>query len=303
LAKAGNTTARTVAAQGVAQGLRDFALLVKFRLTVTVVLSSVMAYLIAAPGRISPAALITLAAGGFLVTGAANALNQVLEKDYDKLMERTANRPLAAGRMSTSDGVLAAGFMALFGISLLALFNPWTAFFGTFALLSYAFVYTPMKRVSPLAVTIGAVPGALPTLIGCVAAQGELTWLGLTLFVLQFLWQFPHFWSIGFLGYEDYTKAGYEFIPKQGGIVDAQKIGRWALVSALILIPLALVPACLGATGWISAVLVALLGTAYSVFAYRFLRRAERKTALQLMFFSFGYIPLSLLLFWSDKLM
>ena len=282
--------------------IQDLFQLVKFRLSATVVFSSVIAYLIATNGEISLTALFILAAGGFLTTGAANTLNQVLEKDFDRLMKRTAERPLAAGRMTISDAVLAAGFMSLFGISLLAVFNPWTAFFGTFALVSYAFVYTPMKRVSPGAVTIGAVPGALPTLIGCVAAQGELTWLGLTLFAIQFCWQFPHFWSIAYLGYEDYSKAGYKLVPEAEGDINLKKLGRQALLYALALVPLALLPACLGGTGWISASIVVVLGLLYCVFAWRFLQRPERKTALQLMFFSFGYIPLSLLLYWADKI-
>jgi len=284
------------------QRLRDFLMLVKFRLSVTVVFSSVIAYLIAAPGAISWIALVVLAAGGFLVTAAANTLNQVLEKDYDRLMKRTEDRPLAAGRMKIADAVLAAGFMSLFGISFLALFNPWTAFFGTFALVSYAFVYTPMKRVSPGAVLIGAIPGALPTLIGCVAAQGELTWLGLVLFAIQFCWQFPHFWSIAFLGYEDYARAGYKLVPETNGKIDVSKLGWQALLYALALVPLALLPAYLGATGWLSGVIVAILGAIYSYFAWRFLQVPARKTALQLMFFSFGYIPLSLLLYWGDKI-
>jgi len=284
------------------QRLRDFLMLVKFRLSVTVVFSSVIAYLIAAPGAISWIALVVLAAGGFLVTAAANTLNQVLEKDYDRLMKRTEDRPLAAGRMKIADAVLAAGFMSLFGISFLALFNPWTAFFGTFALVSYAFVYTPMKRVSPGAVLIGAIPGALPTLIGCVAAQGELTWLGLVLFAIQFCWQFPHFWSIAFLGYEDYARAGYKSVPETNGKIDVSKLGWQALLYALALVPLALLPAYLGATGWLSGVIVAILGAIYSYFAWRFLQVPARKTALQRMFFSFGYIPLSLLLYWGDKI-
>lgn len=284
------------------QRIQDGLMLVKFRLSATVVFSSVIAYLIAAPGAVSWTALLILAAGGFLVTGAANALNQVLEKDYDSQMKRTANRPLAAGRMKTSEAVLAAGFMSLIGISLLALFNPWTAFFGTFALVSYAFVYTPMKRVSPAAVLIGAVPGALPTLIGCVAAQGELTWLGLVLFGIQFCWQFPHFWSIAYLGHEDYSHAGYKLVPEVGGQIDLKKLGIQALLYALVLVPLGLLPAYLGATGWVSAGIVAGLGGVYSVFAWQFLQHPVRKTALGLMFFSFGYIPISLLLFWADKI-
>lgn len=282
--------------------IQDLLQLVKFRLSATVVVSSLLAYLIAAAGEINLTALLILAAGGFLTTGAANTLNQVLEKDFDRLMKRTADRPLAAGRMKISEAVLAAGFMSLFGISLLALFNPWTAFFGTFALVSYAFVYTPMKRVSPGAVAIGAIPGALPTLIGCVAAQGELTWLGLTLFAIQFCWQFPHFWSIAYLGHEDYSNAGYKLVPEVEGGIDLKKLGRQALAYAGALIPLAILPAYLGATGWISASIVAVLGVAYSYFAWQFLQKPERKTALQLMFFSFGYIPLSLLLYWADKI-
>jgi len=285
------------------QSIKDFVALVKFRLTITVVFSSIIAYLIAVSGTIAWLNVIVLAIGGFFVTAAANTLNQVLEKDYDKLMKRTADRPLAAGRMKISEAVLLAGFMSLIGISLLALFNPWTAFLGTFSLVAYAFVYTPMKRVSPAAITMGAIPGALPTLIGVVAAQGTLGWLGLILFAIQFCWQFPHFWSIGFLGYEDYSKAGFKFIPEVDGQLDIKRMGHQSLGFALLLIPLGLLPFLLGQTGIFSAILVTFLGITYSYFAFGFLKKPERKTALQLMFFSFGYIPFSLLLFWGDKLM
>ncbi|MEM1215090.1 MAG: heme o synthase [Bacteroidota bacterium] len=284
------------------QRIRDIFILVKFRLSATVVFSSLVAYLIATSGTINWLALLILGTGGFLVTAAANALNQALEIEYDRVMQRTADRPLAAGRMTMSDAVMAAGFMSLFGISLLAMFNPWTAFLGTFALVSYAFVYTPMKRVAPAAVIVGAVPGALPTLIGCTAAQGELTWLGLTLFAIQFCWQFPHFWSIAYLGYEDYDKAGYQFIPKADGQLDANELGQRALRNTLVLLPLGCLPFYLGETGLWSAIGVTILGLAYSCFAYRFKQNAERKTALQLMFFSFGYIPLALLMYWADKI-
>jgi protoheme IX farnesyltransferase len=288
---------------GLLQRVQDLKMLVKFRLTTTVVFSSVMAYLIAATGPVNGWAIAILATGGFLVTGAANALNQVLEKDFDKLMSRTADRPLAAGRMKVSEAVLAAGFMSLIGISFLALFNPWTAFLGTFALVSYSFVYTPMKRVSPDAVTIGAVPGALPTLIGCVAAQGELTWLGLTLFGIQFLWQFPHFWSIGYLGREDYAKAGYRLLPVKDGQLNLRKLGGQALLATVVLIPIGLLPTWLGVTGWVAGATVVVLGMGYAYFAWRFQREPVRKTALQLMFYSFVYIPLSLLVIWGDKIM
>ena len=189
-----NTRTKTVASNPVnivSQKVQDFGELVKFKLNLTVVFSAVMAYLIAATGTVNWVAVMILALGGFFVAGAANALNQVLERDYDKLMKRTADRPIAAGRMSVSEGVLTAGLLGILGLMLLALFNPWASFFGMMALLSYAFLYTPMKRISPAAIAIGAFPGALPMLIGCVAFQHELTSLALALFALQFFWQFP----------------------------------------------------------------------------------------------------------------
>lgn len=299
---AANVESTTTVLAAWRQTLRDYQLLVKLRLTLTVVFSSVMAYLIAAAGPIEWWPLLVLALGGLMTTGAANTLNQVLEKDYDQLMARTKDRPLAAGRMQTSRAVLAAGFMALIGISLLALFNPWTAFFGTFALVSYAFVYTPMKRVSPDAVTIGAVPGALPMLIGCAAAQGELTWLGMALFAIQFLWQFPHFYSISYLGYADYRKAGYRLVPEKEDGPDFRGLGRGAIFTSLLLVPLAFAPAWLGYGGLFSAVCVALLGLGFAWFSWQFYRNPSRPTALKMMFYSFAYIPFALLLFWLDKL-
>lgn len=282
------------------QKVQDYYLLVKLRLSLTVVFSSVLAFLIAANGPVSWVAVAILAIGGFLVTGAANSLNQVLEKDYDSLMKRTADRPLAAGRMKTSEAVLAAGLMSLFGISLLALFNPWTAFLGTLSLVAYAFLYTPVKRISPLAVVIGAVPGALPTMIGCVAAQGQLSLLALSLFAIQFLWQFPHFWSIGYLGFSDYQKAGYQLMPAKNGQPDPN-VGLQAFLYTLFLLPASGLPFFLGVSGVISLVVVLLLGLAYIWFAWKFFRRYDRKSALGLMFFSFGYIPLTLIAFWLDK--
>ncbi len=285
----------------VGQKVHDYKLLVKLRLTLTVVFSSVMAFLIAAPGAIDWLAVGTLALGGFLVTGAANSLNQVLEKDYDRLMKRTADRPLAAGRMKVSEAVLAAGLMSLFGICLLALFNPWASFFGMVALVSYAFLYTPMKRVSPLAVLIGAVPGALPTLIGAVAAEGQLTSLALVLFGIQFFWQFPHFWAIGWLGHEDYHRAGYKMLPTVDGKPDPNT-GMQAFIYALFLLPAGFLPYLMGVTGSISAVVVLLLGAVYAAMGFNFFRRNDRKTALALMFYSFLYLPATLVAFYLDKM-
>ena len=261
-----------------------------------------MAYLIALNGSINWPIFAALCFGGFFVTGAANALNQVLERDTDQLMKRTADRPVATQRMSVSQAIMIAGFSSMIGIMLLAMINPWTAVLGTLSLILYAFLYTPMKRISPIAVFIGAIPGALPTMIGCVAAQGDLTTLGLVLFGIQFFWQFPHFWAIGWLGNEDYSKAGYKLVPMRDGKMDDKEMGWQSLLCALVLIPVGLLPYFTGVSGLWSAVVVSLLGIGYAVMAWRFYRQPERKTALGLMFYSFAYIPFSLILLFIDKI-
>lgn len=285
----------------VSQKVRDFGELVKFKLSLTVVYSAVMAYLIAAQGSINWLSVLILSVGGFCVSGAANALNQVLERDFDKLMKRTADRPLAAGRMTVSEAVLAAGILSIIGLMLLALFNPWASFFGVIALLSYAFLYTPMKRIGPSAIAVGALPGALPMLIGCVAFQGELTSLALTLFLLQFFWQFPHFGAISWLGFEDYQKAGFKFVVSKDGKQD-RSIGLQGVFYALCLLPVGLVPFYTNITGVVSAVIVSVLAVAYAWFGWNLYRQSDRKAAVQLMFFSFFYLPVALTALWLDKI-
>ncbi len=292
---------KTGAWEAFAQRLQDYKLLVKLRLSLTVVFSSVLAYLIAQSGPIQFWPLFVLALGGFLVTSAANVLNQVLEKDYDRLMRRTADRPLPAGRMTSSNAVLLSGFMSLAGITLLALFNPWTAFLGMLAMVTYAFLYTPLKRVSPAAIAVGAIPGALPTMIGVVAAEGQMSYLALALFGLQFFWQFPHFMSIGWLAYEDYQHAGYKLLPAAD---ESQKrnLGFQSMVYAGFLLLLSWSPYWLGTCGILSAFFVTALSAGYLFFAWRFYRHNDRRTALQLMFYSFLYIPAALLTYLIDKI-
>ncbi len=260
-----------------------------------------MAYLIAAEGGVNWLSVLILSLGGFCVAGAANALNQVLERDFDKLMKRTANRPLATGRMTVSEAVLAAGILSIIGLMLLAMFNPWASFFGVIALLSYAFLYTPMKRISPSAIAVGALPGALPMLIGCVAYQGELTSLALTLFLLQFFWQFPHFGAISWIGFEDYQKAGFKFVVAKDGKQDPS-IGLQGVFYALCLVPVGLVPFFTNVTGFVSAVVVSILALAYAWFGWNLYRQSDRKAAMQLMFFSFFYLPAALTALWLDKI-
>jgi protoheme IX farnesyltransferase len=282
------------------QKVEDFKLLVKFRLTLTVVFTSMMAFVLASPGAVEWGWMFVLALGGFLVTGAANALNQVLEKDYDKLMTRTENRPIAAGRMTVSQAVLWAGFMSLGGIVFLAMFNVWAAFFGMLALVSYAFIYTPLKRVSPIAIPVGAFPGALPMLIGAVAVQGELTTFAITLFTIQFFWQFPHFWAIGWLGFDDYQKAGFKLVPAHEGQRD-QKTGWYAFLYATFLVFVPFMFTWNGEVSMAAILVLALIGALYALYGFRLYKEKTRKAALQLMFASFFYLPLVLAVMMIDK--
>ena len=272
--------------------------LTKFKLSMMVLMSSVLGYLVVAGFDTSPLILGLLTIGGFLTTAAANILNQVLERDFDSLMERTKNRPLAANRMKVSEAVLMAGIAMVLGIGMLAFINPLTALLGTLSLLSYAFVYTPLKRYTTASVAVGAIPGALPVLIGTCAFEGSLSILGLTLFGIQFLWQFPHFWAIGWLSFEDYKKAGYKLLPinEQGNIDD--NIGMYSGIYALLLIPVCYLgfinDARISLTMFILSIV---LSIAYLAFCVLLQKRKDRKSALGLMFSSFFYLPLILLVY------
>jgi heme o synthase len=282
--------------------MQDYGILMKFKLSLTVVFSAVMAYLIALEGTTNWGYVITLFLGGFFTTGAANALNQVLEKDYDKLMKRTENRPLPTGRMSSSEAILVAGLSSLIGVTLLAIFNPMTAFLGMVSLISYAFVYTPLKRVSNISVFVGAIPGALPIVIGCTAAQnGNLTGLATSLFTLQFIWQFIHFLAIAWLGDEDYKNAGFFMMPSKTGAKD-KTTGLHSIVHSLILIPVSWMPYFLGATGLISAIILTVLALSFLYCAINLYKECSREAARKQMFFSLAYLPIALFALYFDKI-
>ena len=282
--------------------MQDYGILMKFKLSLTVVFSAVMAYLIALEGTINWGYVVALFLGGFFTTGAANALNQVLEKDYDKLMKRTENRPLATGRMTSSEAILVAGLSSLIGVTLLAIFNPMTAFLGMVSLILYSFVYTPMKRVSNISVFIGAIPGALPIVIGCTAAQnGTLTGLATALFTLQFIWQFIHFLAIAWLGDEDYKNAGFYMMPSKNGEKD-KTTGLHSIVHSLILIPVSWMPYFLGVTGLVSAIILTVLALSFLYFAFNLYKECSREAARKQMFFSLAYLPIALFALYFDKI-
>jgi len=283
------------------QKIEDYKLLIKFRLTLTVVFSSIMAYILATPGKLDWVGVGTIALGGFLVTGAANALNEILEKDYDREMTRTANRPLPAGRMKMPEAILIAGIMSITGVMLLAMFNFWAAFFGMVSMLSYAFIYTPLKRISPFATLVGAVPGAMPMLIGAVAIEGQLSAFALLLFAFQFFWQFPHFWAIGWLGFDDYKKAGFKLVPTVKGKKDP-RIGIHSAIYALFLLPVVGGLFFIGKLSLFALIVMAILTVWYAIFGMRLYKKRTQNAALRLMFSSFIYLPLSLIIMWIDKI-
>jgi protoheme IX farnesyltransferase len=292
---------KTSVVGGFTQAITDFGLLVKFKLTLLVLFSAVMSFAIVSGGNINWSAMLMLAMGGFLITGSANALNQVLECDYDILMPRTANRPVATGRWSISKAVLWAGLMAVGGITILSSFNPLTGFLGTLSLISYAFVYTPLKRSTPLAVVVGAVPGALPLIIGCVAQEGGISSTALMLFTLQFLWQFPHFWAVAWLADDDYKKAGFYLLPSSTGARD-ETTGLLSFGFCLLMEGNVMVSYWLGLVGlWASAVLFILNGY-WAWRCWLLYRNCSREAARSQMFVSFAHLPLSLLVILLDKL-
>lgn len=286
---------------GLVQACTDFGLLVKFKLTLLVLFSAVMSYAIVCEGKINLAAMTLLAVGGFLITGAANALNQVLERDYDILMPRTANRPVATGRMSVSTAVLLAGLMALLGITMLSMLNAMAGFLGTLSFISYAFVYTPMKRTTPLAVAVGAVPGALPLIIGCVAHEQIISPMAWMLFGLQFLWQFPHFWAVAWLADDDYKKAGFRLLPSRNGERDSTT-GLLSFVFCLLLIASAVISYCLGFVGAVAASALILLNLWWAGKCWKLYKTCSREAARAQMFVSFAHLPFSLIVILLDKI-
>lgn len=280
--------------------VEDLKQLVKFNLTLFVVLSAVVGYLLASTGSMHWVELFYLICGGFLITGSSNTLNQIIEKDYDRLMLRTANRPLPAGRMEVTEAIIWAGSMGVGGIFFLALFNQLTAVLGAASLIIYAFIYTPLKRISPLSVAVGAIPGALPSMIGCIALEGKISLLSITLFGIQFFWQFPHFWSIGWLGFDEYKKAGFNIMPLPSKERD-HSIGMFSMIYALFLIPIsllfifyppvsstAILGLCLAAIGFTFA--------AWGLFTYN-----DQAHAKKLLYASLIYLPTIQIILLIDK--
>lgn len=275
--------------------------LTKFRLSALVAFSAGMGYLLAAKTDIDWNHFSLFALGGFLCTASANIINQIKEVGYDALMKRTMNRPLPTGKLTTTNAWIYSMILGVLGFTILFNFiNPFCAFLSLLSIVLYAFVYTPLKRVGPIAVLVGAVPGALPTLIGWVAMTNEIGFTALLLFGLQFIWQFPHFWAIAWLGDEDYKRAGFRLLPGSGekNLNTAFTI----MIYTLFLIPLGLLPAYFGVTGKVSAVIVTVMGTLFLMQTFYLMKTCSRKAALGMLIGSITYLPIVQVAFVFDKL-
>ncbi len=283
---------------------RDLAAFFKLRLSLIVVLSAILGYFMGT-STADWGALAALSLGGLLLTGASNGFNQVWERDLDRLMRRTEDRPLPSGRMSVVEGLLIAGVSAISGILILWFFlNPLCGILGVIAIFFYVFLYTPMKQKSALAVFIGAFPGAIPPMLGYVAATGEFGVEPGALFATQFMWQFPHFWAIAWVAHDDYQRAGYKLLPFNAG--RSKRSAFQILLYSLFLIPVSLLPWALPAEapmiGNAGMTIVLASGLAFAWLAFRLYRSSTTKDAKILMFASFIYLPIVQVMYVIDKL-
>jgi protoheme IX farnesyltransferase len=283
-----------------AQKVRAYFDLTKFRLSSTVVFSSAIGFTLASD-KIVWSKLLLFSIAAFATTASANIINQIIERNLDKLMTRTENRPLPSGRLSVKEASIFGWIMA--AIAMYILFYEFNYKAGLLALLSmflYGFVYTPLKRVGVIAVAVGALPGAFPPMIGWVAAVNHFGLEPGILFAIQFFWQFPHFWAIAWVLNDDYTKAGFKLLPSSGGqnLNSAIQI----MIYTLFLLPLCWVPYYLGMTGINSAVIAMVFGILFLAQTFHLMRKVDRKAALQLMFGSFIYLPVVQIAYLLDKI-
>lgn len=282
--------------------IKDYSEFLKLRLASLVVLSSVICYALAA-AEFNVAIMGALVVGGTLLTGASNGFNEIIERDLDALMDRTKQRPLPTSKMTIAEAWIAAILFGAMGVGILWYFiNPMSGILGLAAMFLYAVVYTPMKQKTPFAVFVGAFPGSIPPMLGCVAATegfGQITLLSLLMFSVQFIWQFPHFWAIAWRVHDDYLKAGFKMLPSAGG---RDKGTAFQIVVYTIgLIPVSLLPTFFGYTGAISAIVAVIAGIIFTKQAFDLYRTLSADDAKRLMFGSFFYLPIVQLAYLLDK--
>lgn len=282
--------------------VKDYALLLKLRLAFLVVLSALSGYLFVGGGF--NANFWFLIVGGFLITGASNGFNQIIERDLDKKMNRTSNRPIPAGRMTVNEALIISLISAIAGAVLLFQINYFSGILGLLALVMYVFIYTPLKRITPWAVFVGAFPGAIPPMLGVIAVTGTFEGeAGLTaglLFFIQFVWQFPHFWAIAWVLDEDYARGGFSLLPSKTR--KSKKSAFQILIYTLFMLPVSLIPWVLDWTSDITLIVGALAGMWFFIKAYQLYLNLSDKSAKALMFASFIYLPIIQFLYVFDKI-
>jgi len=281
--------------------ISNFKEITKIRLSISVVFSSLAGYLLGA-NIVDIKTLILLAIGGYCMVGASNAYNQIIERDQDALMIRTRNRPVPSGRMSVNQAFIIAVVLTLAGIAILYTINPKTAMFGAVSIFLYTSIYTPLKLKTPFSVFVGAIPGAIPFMLGWVAATNDFGIEPGTLFMIQFFWQFPHFWSIGWFLYEDYERAGFFMLPTK----KRDKGTAYQIIAYTVWTILASILPVFGLTGSLSlsvvaAVVIFLFGLVMLYFAILLFRKMTSKAARKLMLASVSYITLLQIVYVLDK--
>jgi protoheme IX farnesyltransferase len=295
-----STSATALPAHGTAR-VRAFVELLKVRLSMLVAFSCAFGYGLALQGAVDWITLVMLFIGGFLMSGASVCVNQIIEKDLDKLMNRTMSRPLPTNRVSVNEAMVFSMTCLLASVVILWIYtNPLTVILSVISMILYSFVYTPMKRVGAIAVFIGAIPGALPPLLGWIAATGSISHEALIIFGIQFIWQFPHFWAIAWVADEDYKKAGFKLLPSGGG-KDLNTAIQIAIYT-MFLIPLGLLPAKFGMTGIDSAIIATVCGVAFFAQTFSLMKSGSQVSAKRLMFGSFIYLPIVQIAYLVDKI-
>ena len=292
---------KTVVRPTLGDRVRVYAELMKLRLSLLVAFSAAFGYVLAVPGPVDGVVLTILCVSGFLLSGASTTINQIQERDVDGLMKRTQNRPLPTERVSTQEASWLAVISAVVALGLLLLFtNMLTAVLALLSLALYSFVYTPLKKVSPIAVLVGAFPGAMPPLLGWVAATGAISQEALVIFGIQFIWQFPHFWAIAWVADDDYKRAGFKLLPSGGG--KDMRTAVQIMTYTLFLIPLGLLPLKLGITGVDSAIVATVCGVLFLGQTFSLMIQGSRRAALRIMFSSFIYLPVVQIAYLLDKI-
>lgn len=274
----------------------------KFTLSFTVVFTCVICYMLAPKVMTYDWPMILLLTfAGLCITGSANAINQAVEKDTDAQMKRTANRPVASGRMSQQTAYTFATITGVLGVAIMwKYFNFSSALLSAFSLFLYAFIYTPLKKINSIAVLVGAFPGALPCLIGWVAGNDDFAYAGLALFLIQFIWQFPHFWAIAWVTHADYSRVGFKLLPSKEG--PTRFTALQCIMYAVLMIPIGLLPYYLNLTGQISMWVLLVANIFMVVQCVRLYQNMGVPAARRVMFSSYIYLPVVYLALLADKL-